>query len=675
MDSSTLLRDLIVLFGTATLIAFLMRRLRQSTVIGYLLTGLVAGPWGLKLISNTATVERLAEVGVALLLFTIGLELSIGRLARLRQFVLGAASLQIGLTILLTAAALIAGGAHWRQGFFWGFLAAASSTAIVLKVLEERLELETLQGRLVLGILIFQDLCVVPMMALLPGLAAPRASQLLHLVSALGESLLILGMILLGARYLFPRLLQAIVSTHSRELFVIATVFFALGTAWGAARLGLSLALGAFLAGVVLSESEYGHQAMAAILPFRDTFSSLFFIAVGMLIDLRFVAGHALLLVEIATAIVLGKFLAGVAAVRVMGFPLRVAALTGLGVAQVGEFSFVLLREGARLGLVRSAEYQIFLAAAVITMAATPGLLAASPRLARWLGQRGERRSRLQPDEKTERLEDHVVICGFGENGRRLARLLREHALPYVIIEVNGRQVRAARAAGEPIYFGDVGNLEILRRAGVAHARAVVFAISDPLLLPRAISHARLLNPDVHIIARMKRLADARDLRMAGASEVVAEELEAWMEIAVRVMRLYGMPREALAEQLASWRGEDYDMQRILFLPGQPLRHLWHLLPEVDLELFVISPGSHLEGIEIRNLDLRARTGAAILAVVRSAEVVHNPPSDLRFRAGDQLVLIGSRQELAAAFERLNQGSHHAEPRPASAGSEPPVAR
>ncbi|MCL6567054.1 MAG: cation:proton antiporter [Acidobacteriia bacterium] len=655
MEQSGILRDLIVLYGMAMAIAFLLRKAKQPTMIGYLITGVLAGPYALRLISDTQAVELLAQVGVALLLFTIGLELSLKKLARMQQLALAAGSVQLIAAVLATAGLLLWLGFAIREAFFWGFLVAISSTAVVLKVLHDRGELDTLHGRAVLGIQLFQDLCVVPMMALLPTLAAPEGGQALRVLAALGKSLLIVSAILLLARYLFPPLLRAIVLVRSRELFVIASIFFALGTAWGATQFGLSLALGAFLAGIVLSESEYGHQIMAEILPFRDGLTSLFFISVGMLIDLRFVVAHAGVLAAVVAAILLGKLLLGGASIAVLGFPLRMAALVSLALAQVGEFSFVLLSEGFRLGLISTERYQIFLAAAVLTMMVTPGFIAAGPRVAQWLGQKGERRrSRLAPDETTERLRDHVILCGYGLNGRRMARLLREYHLPYVIIEMNPRLVRQARAEGEPIYFGDASNPQILKAAGADHARAIVFAISDPSVLARAISHARLRNPDLHIIARIKRIEDARELRQAGATDVIAEELEAWMEIAVRVLRLYGMPREAVAELIGRLRAEDYDMVRILPIPGQPLRHLAHLLPEVDIELFIVLPGSPLVGTELRQLELRQRTGVNVLAVIRDPQVVHNPPGEFRIQEGDQLILIGSRRQLQAAYDILS---------------------
>jgi len=655
MPEAGIFRDLLLLLGLATVMSFLMRRLSQSTVVGYLLTGLVAGPTGLRLISNTETVEHLAEFGVALLLFTVGLEFSLERLARMKQIAVGGGSLQLAGTLVLTMVVLMVSGVSAGDALFWGFLVAVSSTAIVMKLLEERLEIETLPGRISLGILLFQDLCVVPMMALVPVLAARQTAQVVHVALALGKSLAVVAAIVVSARYLFPRLLRAVAGVRSREVFVIATLFFTLGTAWGAAQLGLSLALGAFIAGVVISESEYAHQAMAAIIPFRDSLSSLFFVTIGMLIDLRYAATHAGVVLGVTAAILAVKILAGGAAVRIMGFPARLAVVCGLAVAQVGEFSFVLLREGAHRGMISPAFYQVFLAAAVLTLAGTPGLVAAGPRVSRWFGRQGAVPGEAEDPQAEAPLADHVIVCGYGENGRRLARLLRDNNLPYVIIDVNSRAVRRARSAGEKIYFGDISSPEILARAGASRARAVVFAVSDPAILPLAISHARHLNPEIHIIARLKRIADAVELRKAGATDVVAEEIEAWMEIALRVLRIFGMPREALAEQIGALRAADYDAQRILPLPGQPLRHLWHLLPEVDLETFVVLPGSPLTGMQLREVDLRNRSGAVVVALVRPREVLYNPAPNTTLADGDQLVLMGSRLQLAAANEALEE--------------------
>ncbi|HXE76230.1 MAG TPA: cation:proton antiporter [Candidatus Xenobia bacterium] len=556
---ANILVDLLILFGIATVIAVLLARARQSTIVAYLVTGIVVGPSGMGLISNRSAIELMAEVGVVLLLFTIGIEFSLKKLWRMRQVVLGAGSRQVVLTILMSLGVAALMGLPWRQGLFWGFLVAASSTAIVLKLLFERQELDSPHGRAILGVLLFQDLCVVPMMALLPAFTAQTTAVALAVLTALGKSLAVVGLILLAAHYFFPPLWNHIVRLRNKEIFLIATIFFCLGTAWVSSLIGLSLALGAFLAGLALSESEFAHQILAEILPFRDSFNSLFFISVGMLLNLDFAREHWVLVASLAGTIFASKAVTGAASVLLLGFPVRVAWLVGLGLAQVGEFSFVLLRQGAGLNLISESGYQAFLAAAVVTMILTPIVIQISPHLAaRMPEMRALHRFFPEPGEaelesESQPLHDHVVVCGYGLNGRLTAGVLRRLRVPYLVLETNPETVQAGQAVNEHIFFGDGSTREILVKAGVAHARAVVFAISDPFVLGRAVANARALNPRIFIIVRTKRLEDAPELEKAGASVVIAEEMEAAQEIIIRLLELYNIPRrEAFAEVQAS---------------------------------------------------------------------------------------------------------------------------
>ncbi len=564
--SADILVDLLILFGFATLIAVLLHRARQSTIVAYLLTGMVVGPSGLGLISNRGAIELMAEVGVILLLFTIGIEFSLDKLWRMRQVVLGAGGRQVALTVgvCLGVAALM--GLPWRQGLFWGFLVAASSTAIVLKLLFERQELDSPHGRAILGVLLFQDLCVVPMMALIPAFTAETTAVALAVLTALGKSLAVVGLILLAAHYFFPPLWNHIVKLRNKEIFLIATIFFCLGTAWVSSLIGLSLALGAFLAGLALSESEFAHQILAEILPFRDSFNSMFFISVGMLLNLEFVRENWIPVAGLAAGIFVVKAVTGTASVLLLGFPVRVAWLVGLGVAQVGEFSFVLLRQGAGLNLISAEAYQTFLAAAVMTMIVTPIVIQVSPRLAARLPEmRALRRFFPEPGEaeleaESQPLRDHVVICGYGLNGRLTAGVLRRLRIPYLVLETNPETVEVAQALNERVFFGDGSSREILAKAGAGQARAVVFAISDPFVLGRAVANARALSSTVSIIVRTKRLEDSPELERAGASLVIAEELEAAEEIIIRLLELYNLPRrEAFAQVQASRTGNEKD--------------------------------------------------------------------------------------------------------------------
>ena len=552
MDHYNLLLDLLILFGFATLIAVILRRARQSAIVAYLLTGILVGPSGLHLISNREAIETMAEIGVALLLFTIGMEFSLNKIVAMRKLVLGAGGRQVLLTISLVLGLAFLARYPWRQGIYWGFLVAASSTAIVLKLLIEREELESIHGRAIIGVLLFQDLCFVPMMAILPALTAPSGEIALTVAYALAKVIGAGALILFAARYFFPLLWSRIVEVRTQEIFIIAAIFFSLGTAWASASLGLSLALGAFIAGLALSESSYAHQIHADILPFRDSFNSLFFISIGMLLDLRFVHGHWAIVLGIAALIFGLKALTGISAVLSMGFATGKSLLVGLSLAQVGEFSFILLRQGERLHLVPADEYQIFLAAAIITMMLTPTIIQFSPRIATHMPEMQRlRRFFPKPGEfdlasQAAPLRDHVIICGYGLNGRMLAQTLRRGGVPYLVLELDPAIVSRATAEGESIFFGNSTNADILEKAGISRARALVFAISDPFALPRAVATARALNPHLITIVRTTRVEHTAALESAGASQVVAAELSAAKEVLEQVLHLYALPEEKM---------------------------------------------------------------------------------------------------------------------------------
>jgi CPA2 family monovalent cation:H+ antiporter-2 len=566
MEHHELLRDLLILFGFAALIAVVLQRARQSTIVVYLLTGILVGPSGLGLITNQAAIELMAEIGVVLLLFTIGIEFSLKKLARLRQVVLGAGSRQVVLTALIALSIALLLSYPWQESLLWGLLIAASSTAIVLKLLFDRRELVTPHGRAILGVLLFQDICVVAMMAVVPALTTTGtgASVALAIGYALLKSLALVALILTAARYFFPPLWRRIVVLRNKEIFLIATIFFALGTAWVASLVGLSLAIGAFLAGLALSESDYTHQILSDILPFRDSFNSLFFMSIGMLLNLEFLQERLLLVTGFAAAIFLLKTITGASSVLLLGFPLRMSLLVGLGVAQVGEFSFILLRQGAGVGLVSERDYQLFLAAAVITMALTPIVIQLSPRLAEQFPETIPKLHRFFPEplsgdlaQQSPGLQDHVILCGYGLNGRMSARVLKQANIPYLILDMNPETVRRAAEEGEPIFFGDGSKPGILSKAGIERARAIVYAISDPFVLDRSVSTARAANPQITIFARTNRQEDVGLLKQAGANEVVAEEYEAALEIIVHLLKLFGVSRSDAAARV-----QDVDVEK-----------------------------------------------------------------------------------------------------------------
>ncbi|MGH6693022.1 MAG: cation:proton antiporter, partial [Gammaproteobacteria bacterium] len=512
-------------------------------------------------------VESLAEVGVIFLLYSVGIEFSLSRMRQMGRQVLGAGLTQLAFTVAATAAAALAFG-HWTVALLIGFLVALSSTAIGLKMLTDRGDIDAPYGRLATAILVVQDLCVVPIMLALPFLAGRAEGGALGLAIALGKAALVVLGVVVAARMLVPRALEAVLRTRSRELFLIAVILLGILTALGTAVAGASLALGAFLAGLVISESDYAHQAMAELIPFRDIFLSLFFVAVGMLVDLSFVREHLLLTLGGVAVVMVGKTLMAAVGPVLMGYAGRVALLAGIAVSQIGEFSFVLANAGRAVGLLSDGLYQTFLATAVGTMIVTPFLLQGGPAIL----DRVERvipLSRLLPGFRLpsvaptdQPLSSHVVIAGYGLNGRNLARALRAIRAPYLIVELNAHAVRAARAQGEPAFYGDATREEVLRALGVERARLLVAAISDPAATRRMVRVARGLNPALHIIARTRYVTEIPELTRLGADVVIPEEFETSIEIFAQVLDHYGVARNEIERLVDEIRASQYQALR-----------------------------------------------------------------------------------------------------------------
>lgn len=659
MEHLHTLTDLLIIYGMGVLVVLLFQKLRQSPIVGYLVTGMLVGPHGFGWVFSSAEVEVLAEVGVMLLLFSLGLEFSLKKLAQMSRVVLGTGSGQVILTILATILCLLPLGFSWPQSLFWGFVISLSSTAIVLKMLLERAEVDSVQGRISLGILIFQDLCIVPMMVVLP-LLSTSGDFWVPLILALTKAALVVSGTIVVARYLFPQALHWIVQTKNKELLVIASIFMFLGTAWVVSQFGLSLALGAFLAGLVLSESEYSHQIFADVRPFRDSLNSLFFISVGMLVSPRFAWEHGQMLLLSVLAVVLGKMILVSLTVHLSKYPVRIALLVGMGLAQIGEFSFVLLKEGLRYQLVDDYWYQVLLSTSVGSMILTPLIFNYSAQWAerasvqRWARRLQWKHGLKDISEETHRLRDHVIICGYGTSGRTVARVLRQHRIPYVILELNAETVKREQAHGEFIYFGDCTNTDVLQHAAAATARAVVMAISDPFSVRTATRLARSLNPNLFIILRAKYLIEVDDLYDLGANEVVTEEFETSIEILTRILRLYHVPRNVIRDEVKQIREERYEMFRELHIPAAFKQELTPLFA-AQMETFAVQAGSPIVNKTIRELDLRAKTGASLVAIQRNGHSIANPSPDQCIQARDILVLLGSPAQLEQAIEFLEQ--------------------
>lgn len=660
MPGIPLLADIVVILALSVGVLILFHRARIPAVVGFFLTGILAGPHGFGLVQAVHQVEILAEVGVVLLLFVIGLEFSVETLLRMGRTLLLGGSTQVLLTGAAGFAAGLLLGVGTGEALFLGFLLALSSTVVVLRLIQERGELDAPHGRTALGVLIFQDLAVVPMMLLLP-LLAGRAAGVGEALLLMVRAAAILVAVFVAARFLVPFLLTQVVRTRSRELFLLAVVTVGLGVAWLISAAGLSLALGAFLAGLVVSESEYAHQAMSEVIPFRDVFASFFFVSLGMFLSPDFLVDHWLLLPAVVLGVlVLKTATAGVAALFV-GYPLRTAVLAGLALSQVGEFSFILAVAGLEIGLLDAEGHAWFLGVAVLSMAATPFLLRAAPRLVRVaeglpLLRRWATRSVVAPSGSVEPLSDHVIVVGFGLNGRNVARACRAAGVPYVCVEMNPETVRRERAAGVPILYGDATQPTMLEQAGIGSARVMVVAISDAAATRRITAQARSLSPPAHIIARTRYLQETEALLDAGADEVIPEEFETSVEIVSRILAHYLIPRREIESFVTELRSGAYAMFRRLGVAGPSAAELGMALPEVEVASLRVDPGSPLTGLTLQESDLRQLYGVTVVAIRRRDTVLPNPGGETRVEPEDILVLLGLPEELRAA-EGLFVGS------------------
>jgi CPA2 family monovalent cation:H+ antiporter-2 len=559
MPEHGILRDLVVVLGAAILGVLLLHRLRLPAIAGLLLAGALVGPTGLGLVEDQDAVARLAEIGVALLLFTIGLEFSLSGLRRIAWMVGVGGALQVGLTLLATFAVARLAGLEAERAVFAGFLVALSSTAIVLRSLSEHGETDAPHGKLIVGVLLFQDLCVVPMMLVVPMLAEGRAFPG-AILRALAEAGAVVVATVVLARFILPRAFRLVARTQRRDVFLLAALLVGAGIGWATSAAGLSLALGAFLAGLVLADSEYGHQALADVLPLRDLFTSLFFVSIGMLLDLDVLRAEWLAVTLVAAGLLAGKFLVASLAGLVLRLPLRVALLSGAALAQIGEFSFVLAGAGAERGLLDQRELAVFLDASVLTMLVTPLVSLAGPWLVASAGKLGKvdafLHARDTPEEARAARHGHTVVLGFGVGGELLARALEAAGLDYVLVDLDVERVRSARERGSPVTFGDVTRPEILELAGVREAAQVAILVNDPQATLAAVRAIRRISTRVPVTVRARYLRDAPLLRAAGATHVVAQEVEASLHVTADVLERLERTPEQVEELLRRARAQ-----------------------------------------------------------------------------------------------------------------------
>ena len=661
MNDLSVLRDLAIIIGLAIPIVALAHRVRVPPLVGFLLVGVVIGPHGVALISEPEDVSALSEIGVGLLLFAIGLELSLSDVLRRGRAVLVTGGAQMAGMLGLATVLGMATGAPLGRTLFYGALAAMSSTAVVTKSYADRGELDTPHGREVVSILVFQDLCVVPLMLLLPLLGRAEGAMGISVWTRMLASLAVMTALIFGGRFAVRWVLDHIVELRDRELFTLCVGFFGIATALVTAAAGFSLAIGAFVAGLIISESEYGLQALSDVLPFRALFSGVFFTSIGMLLDLPLVLSQPLTLVAATLALILVKSIVAAGAVLVRGRGLETSLMSGLSLAQVGEFSFVLATVGLPLGLFAGDDYQGFLSVAALSMMATPFLIKSARPVSESIGAR--LKGSVWKDHATDveaagtaDLTDHAVVVGYGVAGRYLARMLQAAGIACTVVDQNAELVRRARADGLPAVYGDGTRHAMLERIAGTRARIIVFAISSPVEERRGVAVAREVAPAAQIVVRTRYVRAIDDLMQLGADQVVVEEFEASLELFARALESYAIPATRIAHELEAVRNEHYGLLRGTAAPDLTLDTLKHLGIHDALELVEVEDSAAAVGENARTLDLRQQTGAVQVAVVRDGQPIYRRDQAFRYRPGDTAVLVGDREALdraSALFRRM----------------------
>lgn len=644
------LQEILVILVFSVVVVLLLQQVRLPSILGFLITGVLIGPNGLSLIQAVEEVEVISEIGVIMLLFVIGMELSIKQLISIRKMVFIGGSLQVGLTIGVVALLSRLLDFSWSQAVFAGFLFSLSSTAIVLKILQERNEIAAPHGRNALAILIFQDLIVVPMMLLTPILGGQTDNVAGAVLGLVLKSVLVLVLTIVSARYLVPRFMYQIAKTKSKELFLLSTIAICFAVAYATSEAGLSLALGAFLAGLIISESEYSHQATSIILPFRELFTSFFFISVGMLLDLGFFVAHFGPVVTMALVVLLLKSAVAFLAARVLKYSVRISLLTGLALFQVGEFAFILSKVGLRYDLLSAEQNQYFLSVSILTMLFTPFVMMYSEKVANWFGpgrKASAARKRQSKEEiPQQKLENHLIIIGYGINGSNVARAARYASIPYIIVELNAATVRKERSKGEQIVFGDACHEHVLEAVGLLHARAVVIAISDPQATKLIISNIRQLSQTVYLIVRTRYVKEINELLAMGADEVIPEEFETSVEIFSRVLHNFLVPVDEMEQLVETIRKDNYELFA-LKENRNPKTIRLSATPELKVTcLRVLADSGPIVRRSIAEAGIRKNYKVSIVAIAQDGKIRYNIHPDDQLKQNDLVYVIGELADI-----------------------------
>ncbi len=656
-----ILTDIVIIFAFATAVNYLFTKLRIPTIIGYLLTGIVVGPSLLGVIDSPHEIEFMAEIGIILLMFTIGLEFSLNHLIKIRKIVFVGGFIQLVFTAGVTALFARTYNMSWGTAVFIGFLTALSSTALVLKILQEKGEVTSNYGRTVVGILIFQDIILIPMLLLTPMLGGQTADIGGRLLAMGTKTLFMMGLVYVANRWVMPRILHLIALTKNQELFLMSILLVCLAIALLTSEMGMSLAFGAFLGGLMISRSEYSEDAFSHLIPFKDTFTSFFFVSIGMLLDLSFV-GHNLFLVigTVVLVIAIKAFVAGGTAF-VLGHTFRGTVMVGVAMAQIGEFSFILAKTGQDYNILSEYYYQLFLAVTVVSMAVSPFLIMGAKPMANRLMKlpipeflaKG-----LFPLQEIEvpKMQNHIVFIGKDSRSLNLSRMACQLKLPYVSIVFDPASARARQVKGEMVVYGDALNEPVLQKAYVGSAEIVVVSIGDAITALGVIEQVRKLNKHAYIMVRSRHVSDIEDLYAMGADQVIPEEFETAIEMFERILKKLLIPNGEIEGAIEHIRNDNYGIFR-----EEKEANSFTLSDEIPgIEIIALRAYNYpiFQGKSLKDIHLRKDYGVTVVAVKRKDQIFENPASGFVFEIDDVLYVLGKPEEIV----RLKQNQEKKSP-------------
>ncbi len=652
------LKDIVIIFALSTFVNFIFTRIKVPAIIGYLITGVIAGPHLLGLISSPDNVEVMAEIGVILLMFTIGLEFSLNHLLNIRKIVFLGGFMQLLLTAGVTLLVAKAYQFGWTEAVFVGFLTALSSTAVVLKLLQERSELTTHYGKTIVGILIFQDIILIPLLLITPVLGGETGEVGSELLILMLKAVGIMIFIWVGNRWLMPWLLHIIAMTRSQELFLMSLLLICLAVAMLTNELGMSLAFGAFLAGLMISDSEYSHSAFGNLIPFKDVFTSFFFVSIGMLLDLGFVAEHPWLVIATVIMVILIKAIIAGFTAFTLGHTFFGTVVVGFSLAQVGEFSFILARVGLTNEIITPYHYQLFLAVAITSMALSPLLIQVSKPLAGLI-----LRLPLPPflvnglfplrQVEIPEISKHIVLIGKDSRAINLAAMVKTMELPFTAIIFDTDRARKEMEKGNLVVFGDATYEPVLRQAYVHTAEMVILSVGDLITAMSVVEHIRTMNKHAHIIVRTRHVTDIEELYRLGANQVIPEEFETAIDFFERILGKYLIPRMEIERAIARTREDNYGIFRDKGTMGG--YSLLKEIPDIEIASVKVGEKSVFAGKTIAQTALRKTCGVTMVAIRHGDKTIPNPEPSTVIYENDIAYLLGKPEMIAIATDLLSK--------------------